>query len=103
LISRGLCQETPEGRYKRTEKNTHIEARSPMSTRHHQNWRAKSIELHEKMRQEDLAFTGPISLSEKDIPKVRSILLETISEISKIVEESDSDGIAYLGIDWIKL
>ncbi len=44
LTSRGLCKEE-RGKYLRTEKNTHVEARSPLSIRHHQNWRTKSLEL----------------------------------------------------------
>ena len=102
LVSRGLCVED-NGRYKRTERNTHIEASSPLSIRHHQNWRTKSLHLLEQIGSEDLVFTAPISLAKKDIPKVRSILLETISEISKLVEKSPSEECIYLGIDWIKL
>lgn len=103
LVSRGLCKECPSGRYARTGKNTHIEANSPLSIRHHQNWRAKSLDFHEKMSPTDLAFTAPISISKKDFSRVRSILLNTISEIAKIVEASPSEETAYLGIDWFKI
>jgi hypothetical protein len=48
-------------------------------------------------------FTAPISLSKKDFVKVRSALLDMISEISKIVEKSPCEELAYLGIDWMKL
>ncbi|MBK9321619.1 MAG: TIGR02147 family protein [Bdellovibrionaceae bacterium] len=102
LTSRGLCKEE-RGRYHRTGKNTHIEATSPLSIRHHQNWRTKSLELIERITLEDLSFTAPISLSPDDIPKIRRILLEAISEISKLVENSASEEVAYLGIDWIKM
>lgn len=102
LVSRGLCAEE-NGKYKRTERNTHIEASSPLSIRHHQNWRAKSLQLLEQMNAEDLAFTAPVSLAQKDIQKVRSILLDTISEISKLVEKSSSEECVYLGIDWIRI
>ncbi|MGZ3810025.1 MAG: TIGR02147 family protein [Bacteriovorax sp.] len=100
LTSRGLC--TLQGnQYKRTKQNTHVEAKSPLAIRHHQNWRSKSLQLHEKMTADDLAFTAPIALSKKDFNKVRKILLDSISEISKIVEASPSEELAYLGIDWI--
>ncbi len=55
------------------------------------------------MTSADLAFTAPIVLSAKDIPKVRKILIETISEIAKIVEQSSSEELMYLGVDWIKI
>lgn len=102
LVSRGLCH-VINGRYVRTDQNTHVEARSALAVRHHQNWRTKSLELHEKMRADDLAFTAPISMAKKDIPKIRKILLDAISEISNVVETSPSEEILYLGIDWIKM
>lgn len=55
------------------------------------------------MRSDDLAFTAPISMAKKDIPKIRKILLDTISEISSVVEASPSEEVLYLGIDWIKM
>lgn len=102
LTAKGLCKES-QGRYLRTEKNTHIEARSPLAVRHHQNWRAKSIALMEQIQATDLAFTAPVALAKKDLPKVRSILLDTIAEISGLIEKSPSEEVAYLGIDWIKI
>ena len=102
LVSRGLC-DLINGQYVRTEQNTHVEARSALAIRHHQNWRTKSLELLEKMGSDDLAFTAPISIAKKDIPKIRKILLDTISEISNVVEASPSEEILYLGIDWIKM
>lgn len=102
LASRGLCVEN-RGKYIRTEKNTHVEASSPLSTRHHQNWRTKSLELQEKLNSEDLAFTAPVSLAAKDIPKVRKILLEAISEVAKVVDASPAEEVVYLGIDWLRM
>jgi uncharacterized protein (TIGR02147 family) len=100
LTSRHLCKES-RGQYQRTEKNTHIEASSALAIRHHQNWRAKSLELQEQMTKEDLAFTAPISISKEDTEKVRKILLNTISDIAKIVEASPAEEVVYLGIDWM--
>lgn len=102
LTSRRLCKEI-KGQYHRTEKNTHVEADSSMSLRHHHNWRMKSMTLQERMTRDDLAFTSPLSISVKDAAKVRKILLNTISEIARIVEVSDSEEVIYLGIDWIKV
>lgn len=102
LATRGLIKEE-KGRYRRTGKNTHVEASSSLSIRHHQNWRAKVIELQENLTLEDLVFTAPLSIARKDIPRIRKKLLETISEISHIVEKSPNEEIHYRGIDWIKL
>ena len=101
LTSRKLCKEV-KGFYQRTEKNTHIEAGSALSTRHHQNWRVKSLDFLEHVSKEDLAFTSPVSISKNDSEKVKKILLNTISDIAKIIEKSPPEEIIYLGIDWIK-
>lgn len=102
LSTRGLCK-VSGSRHIRTQKNTHVESGSALAIRHHQNWRSKSLTLLEQMTSEDLAFTAPISIAKKDLQKVRSILLESISNIAKIVEDSPSEEVAYLGIDWIKM
>lgn len=103
LTSRGLCVLASNGRYKRTEKNTHVEASSPLAIRHHQNWRNKVIQLQECMTSDDLSFTAPVSISRKDISKIRSILLDAISESAKIVDSSPAEEIVYLGIDWLRM
>ncbi len=102
LCTRGLC-DVERGRYKRTNKNTHIEASSALSVRHHQNWRNKSIELIDKMNPDDLTFTAPVSIARKDIDKVKEILLNAISDISKTIEKSPPEECVYLGIDWLKI
>jgi hypothetical protein len=103
LVSRSLCKEEQGGLISRTEVNTHVEARSPLAIRHHQNWRAKAIELQERMTPDDLSFTAPVSISRKDVARVRALLLDTVSKIAKIVETSPAEEVVYLGIDWIKI
>lgn len=103
LKAKKLCQEVKKGHFKRTAKNTHIEAGSSLSVRHHQNWRTQSARLLEKMRDDDLAFTAPISLSTDDRAKIRHLLLDTISKIGKTVQDSEPEEIVYLGIDWLKV
>lgn len=102
LASRGLCNYR-NGRYYRTNQNTHVEANSQLSIRHHQNWRTKSLAMLENSSIENLSFTAPVSIAKKDVAKVKEILLETISQISKVVEESPSEEVVYLGIDWLKI
>jgi uncharacterized protein (TIGR02147 family) len=103
LVSRELCTQDREGRFKRTERNTHVEAQSPLAIRHHQNWRAKSIDLQERSTLDDVSFTAPVSVAKRDIEKVRAILLEAVSDVAKIVENSPPEEVVYFGIDWIKM
>jgi uncharacterized protein (TIGR02147 family) len=102
LVSRGLCTYR-NGLYSRTSQNTHIEAQSPLSIRHHQNWRTKALAMLEASSIDDLSFTAPVTIAKKDIVKVREILLEAISDISKVIDASPSEETVYLGIDWLKI
>jgi len=102
LVARNLCNEKG-GRFKRTSDNTHVESRSALSIRHHQNWRGRTIELHEHLRPQDLVFTAPVSLSKKDADKIRSILLEAISDMSELISQSPAEQVYYVGIDWVEL
>jgi hypothetical protein len=103
LVSRGLCARRSGGEYVRTARNTHVEASSPLAVRHHQNWRAKALELCERAGPDDLSFTAPVALAERDLPKVREILLDAVSRIAKLIEDSPSEEVAYLAMDWIKM
>lgn len=102
LIGRGLCRE---------EKNkiiygsvpTYIDANSPLVARHHLNWRQKTQEKFDELRNEDLVFTFPTVNSEDDFQKVREKLVQLIEEIKKVTEPSSSDNLYCLNIDWLKL
>jgi uncharacterized protein (TIGR02147 family) len=102
LVSRGLCTYR-DGLYSRTNQNTHVESHSALSVRHHQNWRTKALAMLETSSIENLSFTAPVTIAKKDVAKVKEILLETISQISKVVEDSPSEEVVYLGIDWLKI
>jgi uncharacterized protein (TIGR02147 family) len=102
LVSCRLCVEH-NGRYSRTEENTHVEARSPLSIRHHQNWRSRSLGLMEALTPDDLAFTAPVAVSRDDVIKIRNRLLDVIAEVAQTVKDSPSEETVYLAVDWIKI
>lgn len=82
---------------------THIPSSSPLVKHHHVNWRLKAIEEMDRLENDELAFTAPLTISKKDFNLVRSEILELIQSISKRVEASKSEEIACLNIDWFKL
>lgn len=102
LVSRNLC-ENKSGSYTRTNKNTHISRDSPLVNQHHQNWRARALSLLEEKNRRNLVFTSPLSISKNDAEEVRKVILDAISEISKIVSDSPPEEIYYLGIDWLQI
>jgi len=102
LMNRGLCIEE-KNKIKYGSVPTYIEASSPLVVRHHLNWRQKSQEQFEQIRDQDLVFTLPGVLSESDAKQVREILIQAIEEIKKVTDPSPSDDLYILNIDWIKL
>ncbi len=81
----------------------HIGSDSPLLSRHHLNWRLKSFDRMNKYDpRKELFFTGPYSLSEELVGKIRKELVETIDRLTKQVVESESETLACLNIDWFQ-
>lgn len=102
LLSRRMCVEE-NGKIRYGGVNTYLEAGSPLVVRHHQNWRQKTQAGFDRLRNEDLAFTYPVTLSEKDFLRIREKLVLFISEFRQITEPSPADDLYCLNIDWIKV
>jgi uncharacterized protein (TIGR02147 family) len=102
LLSTNLCEEK-NGKYALGTQHTHVERGSPFLPRHHHNWRVKALERTDSMTDQELQFTGPVSLSEKDFNAIRELLVEAISRSLSKVKESEPSDVACLLIDWFWL
>lgn len=91
-----------DGRLELGPSKTHISADDPLVQRHHANWRQKAIFHLDSVAPDELHFTGPLSISKKDIPVVRAILLKAIEDVFKVVDPSPSEEAACLTIDWFR-
>ena len=98
LADCGLC-ESRDAKYFATVLSTHVDKKSPHLIKHHSNWRIKAIQRSENLTEEELMFTGNISLSRSDFLKIREILMQTIKQISEEVAASPGEDIANLNID----
>lgn len=102
LVETQLCLEN-NGNYSLGTQHTHVERGSPFLSRHHHNWRIKALESTESIAEEEMQFTGPVSISKKDFLVVRELLLEAISNTLKKVKQSEPSDVACLLIDWFWL
>jgi hypothetical protein len=102
LLQTGLCIEK-NGLLSPGHQYTHLEAGSPLVSRHHSNWRVKAMEKHPNLSQSDLCYSAPMTLSNKDVQLVKHRIGELISEINKIRDPSLSEELYCLNIDWIKI
>ncbi len=102
LVSTGLCVEK-NGEFHLGPQSTHLGPESPHLSRHHQNWRLKSIEKSDRISKNELMFTCPASISKADFPEVRKVLMNTIEDCFKIIKPSPCEELACLNIDWFKI
>lgn len=102
LISVGLCLEK-NGRPVMGPSSTHLEASSPLISRHHSNWRLKALEVHDDLASEELAYSGPMSISKRDQEEIRAILLEAIRKATHRAVASSPEKLCCLNIDWFQV
>lgn len=102
LLSVGLIAKVSDG-YELLAKRTHLGVSSPLVSAHHRNWRAQVMARYEAMSRKDFAFTAPVVLSRADFGRVRELLIEAVTAVTRIVEPSESQTLAVLNIDWLEL
>lgn len=79
--------------------STHLSSEDPLVTRHHLNWREKSFEYLHSTSNDELHFTGPMTIAAADMAKVRKVLLEAIEKSFKLVDKSPSETPACILVD----
>ncbi|MCB0370924.1 MAG: DUF4423 domain-containing protein, partial [Bdellovibrionales bacterium] len=81
----------------------HISADSSFVSRHHINWRIKSIEKVGNIKEDEFCFTMPTNVSLKDAKKIRQILVDSVDRCVSTVDNSDPEAMYCLNIDWFRL
>jgi len=82
---------------------THLEKSSPFLKQHHANWRIKAIEKKDRSDENDLSFTAPLSLSQKDYDFLREEMVQLIKKVSDTVNETKPDDIFCFNLDFFKI
>lgn len=101
LVENGLCVKNKEG-FSYGPAVTFIPRNSHFVNQHHRNWREKSMQLMDLRSSNDLFITTPMTLSESDAQKIKSILLTAYENSMKIVKPSPSEKTYCLNIDWFE-
>jgi uncharacterized protein (TIGR02147 family) len=71
--------------------------------KHHSNWRVKALEALEHEGINDLHYSSVVSLSEKDVVRIKNILLDQLKENLKIIGASKEEKLYGLNIDFYNL
>ncbi len=102
LISVGLIVQE-NSFYKMGPARTHVGKTSPFVTKHHTNWRIRAIERSQNLKDNELMFTGPMSLSQKDFDILRERMVGLIREVSDVVKDSESEVLGCFNLDFFRL
>jgi uncharacterized protein (TIGR02147 family) len=101
LVKNGLCiEEKPL--IKPGPARTHIGSNSVLVNQHHTNWRLQSVRSMTEKKDQNIYFTGPMSLSAETAQMIRLRIPSFIDEIIKLVEPSPSETVRCLNPDWFE-
>lgn len=102
LLNTGLIKKNKE-KYEIGPSQIHLSHDSELILRHHVNWRIESIKNLDKSTLNDLHYSSIASISKKDIPKVREILVKAIEEVRSIIKISNDDSVICYQMDLFQL
>jgi uncharacterized protein (TIGR02147 family) len=77
----------------------HLEHDSPMISKHHTNWRIQAMRALERETQQELHYSGVISLSRSDLPKVREAMVRALEQVRGIVKNSQDETVYCYSLD----
>lgn len=106
LIQIGVVTES-KGYLKVTKTMIHLEKGSSLVTQHHINWRVKALENLQQSSNdfdnEDLNYSGAISLSEEDFSWIKQKLSALLKEVADKVQNSDDEKLICLNFDCFEI
>jgi uncharacterized protein (TIGR02147 family) len=102
LLETGLIVQK-EAAYHIGPKATHLDSSSPWAKPHHMNWRQKAMSHMAKKEENDLFITCPMTLSKADASAVHELLVQAVQKIFSNVDNSPSEQLYSLNIDWVKV
>lgn len=102
LLETGLAVQKGNG-YEIGKTRIHLGQDSVQIRRHHTNWRNQSIQSIDKNQKEDLHYSNVLSMSQKDVPKVKEIMIKAIEECREIIKVSKEERLQILTMDFFGL
>lgn len=98
LAETQLCV-VANGRYSMGPQSLHLDRKSPHVTKHHTNWRLRAIEASDKISEDEMMYTAPLSLSKADLKKIRGRMMEVIKEVTETAIPSEAEELVCFNLD----
>jgi uncharacterized protein (TIGR02147 family) len=90
LVNAGFI-EKKSGKLSIGKARIHIEAKSPLASRHHANWRIHAAKVAESANKENLHYSSVIGISKKDAIKIKHEILNLIEKSEAILKDSKEE------------
>jgi uncharacterized protein (TIGR02147 family) len=95
-----------DGQFTIGPQHLHLASDSPFLARHHMNWRnfvSNQIELSGIVKKTSLHYSSVVTISEKDVDRVREILTRSLADSIDLIKASPEQRGAVLNIDWMPI
>lgn len=95
--------ESRDNRFHPGTQRTFLEQGSPFLPRHYSNWRMYSMKRSDDLPIDELMFTAPFSISEKNFGLLKEDLLQVIKKVYERVGDEDPETMAVVNIDLVRI
>ncbi len=102
LVETGLAKKDGQ-LYTILRSQLHLDKTSPLISKHHSNWRMRSILSLDQIESDHLHYSSVFTLSKKDYGKVRELLSNALTESFKIITASPEEESAVICLDMFQL
>lgn len=103
LVSTGLAVDAGGGGFKIGNARIHIGNDATLISRHHANWRTRTLVSLDQIAKEDLHYSSVVTLADVDAEKIRGMLLDAIERSEPILKESKEEGVFVMAMDFFRL
>jgi hypothetical protein len=81
----------------------HIDAENPNILKHHENWRIAALKSLDRAHGEDQHFSSVMSVSAKDIVKIKELWLEFLGRLEPVVRDSPEEEVYVINWDLFRI
>lgn len=99
LLSVGLAVEE-QGVLRTGETQIHLGKDSPLSSRHHANWRLRAIEARGRQSPEDISYSSVLTMSREDAGRMQRMIADFIEESRRLIHASPEEEVFAFCIDY---
>ena len=102
LLEYGFC-EKEDGKLKPKRRVLYLPPDSPLVTQQHINWRLKGLEKVRNLKDDELYFSGAMTLAKEDVKRIKEEIRKLIASVTSSIKDSPEQELTCLNIDWFRV